>query len=190
MSDKQLPEYSIAFQQLQSAGLAVTPAEMHGLLCGMLSGGMAINDDSWQPLLFDYTNDGMGWPDNALQMARQALTVSTAELTGSAIELSMLLPGDEQASLFERADALSEWVNHYFSGMGLVAAKLDKVPQDVQEAMADLEEIARLGIDEDDDLQEQAQLLEQVIEHVKACVLTIHAELGAKPTQPSKPTLH
>mgnify|MGYP000029432786 CR=1 FL=1 len=45
-------------------------------------------------------------------------------------------------------------------------------------------------IDEDDDMQEQAMLLEQVIEHVKVCVLTIHTELGSKPAKESKPTIH
>ena len=48
----------------------------------------------------------------------------------------------------------------------------------------------KLGIDEDDDMQEQAILFEQVIEHVKACVLTIHAEFGQKPVQEKAPTIH
>ncbi len=52
------------------------------------------------------------------------------------------------------------------------------------------EEITKLGIDDEDDLEEQAQLLEQVIEHVKACVLILHAELGVKPEQDKQPTIH
>jgi uncharacterized protein YgfB (UPF0149 family) len=41
-------------------------------------------------------------------------------------------------------------------------------------------------------MEEQAQLLEQVIEHVKACVLTIHAEFGKRPQQleQTPPTIH
>ena len=69
-------------------------------------------------------------------------------------------------------------------------AELKKASTDVKEALADLEEIAKLGIDEDDDMQEQAQLLEQVIEHVKACALTIHAEFGQKPVEQKAPTIH
>ena len=50
-----------------------------------------------------------------------------------------------------------------------------------KEALADLEEISKLGIDEDDDFSKQAILLEQVISMSKLVLLTIHADLGAKP---------
>ncbi|CRZ48673.1 Putative conserved exported protein precursor [Vibrio cholerae] len=50
--------------------------------------------------------------------------------------------------------------------------------------------MSKLGIDEEDDLAEQAELLEQVIEHIKVCVLVLHAEFGVKPEQDTKPTVH
>ncbi|MGD8172914.1 YecA family protein [Vibrio sp. TRT 21S02] len=192
MSKNSLPDYLTAATELQSAGLAVNPSEMHGLLTGMLSGGLSLNDESWQPIIFDYTNDGMGWPDKALQQAKQALALTKEELTGTAMELSLLLPDEEaSASLFDIADGVADWVNHFISGLGLIGVELKKASKDVKEALTDLEEIAKLGIDEDDDLQEQAQLMEQVIEHVKVCVLTIHAEFGQKPeAKEAAPTIH
>ncbi|MDA0149690.1 YecA/YgfB family protein [Vibrio sp. LaRot3] len=192
MSDKTLPDYLMFASELQSAGLAVNPAELHGLLAGMLSGGLSLNDKSWQPLIFDYTNDGMGWPDKSLQLADKTLAVATEELTGSSMEMSMLLPDEEaSATLFDIADGVADWVNHFISGLGLVGANIKKASKEVKEALADLEEISKLGIDEDDDMQEQAVLLEQVVEHVKVCVLTIHAEFGQKPSQETKaPTIH
>lgn len=63
----------------------------------------------------------------------------------------------------------------------------------VTEALADLQEIAQLGIDEDDDMEEQAALFEQVVEHVRMCVLSCHSELGQRPVAEDaeeKPTLH
>ncbi|MDA0119064.1 MULTISPECIES: YecA/YgfB family protein [Vibrio] len=191
MSERNLPEYLILASELQSAGLAVNPAELHGLLAGMLSGGLSLTDKSWQPLIFDYTNDGLGWPTKSLQLAQATLDATIAEFTGSGMDISMLIPDeDASASLFDTADGVAEWVNHYISGLGLVNAELKKASTDVKEALADLEEIAKLGIDEDDDMQEQAQLLEQVIEHVKACALTIHAEFGQKPVEQKAPTIH
>lgn len=192
MSKNSFPDYLTAATELQSAGLAVNPSEMHGLLTGMLSGGLSLNDESWQPIIFDYTNDGMGWPDKALQQAKQALALTKEELTGTAMELSLLLPDEEaSASLFDIADGVADWVNHFISGLGLIGVELKKASKDVKEALTDLEEIAKLGIDEDDDLQEQAQLMEQVIEHVKVCVLTIHAEFGQKPeAKEAAPTIH
>ncbi|KII79992.1 YecA family protein [Vibrio renipiscarius] len=192
MSNIILPDYLTFATELQSAGIAVNPAEIHGLLTGMLSGGLSLTDKSWQPLIFDYTNEGMGWPDRALKLAQQALDATTQELTGSDMELSMLMPDEEaSASLFDIADGLAEWVNHFISGLGLVAVDLKKASDSVKEALADLEEISKLGIDEDEDPQEQAMLLEQVLEHVKVCVLTVHAEFGQKPAEPTAaPIIH
>lgn len=185
------PDYLGAATELQTAGIAVTPAELHGLLVGMLSGGLSLNDESWQPLLFDYTNDGMGWSQNALKVAQALLASSKQELAGTSLDLTLFLPDEDAgASLFDFADGMADWVNHFISGLGLINANLKTMSADVKEALADLEEIARLGLDEEDDLEEQAQLLEQVIEHVKACVLTIHAELGSRPAPESAPTLH
>ncbi|GLO59892.1 UPF0149 protein [Vibrio sp. MACH09] len=190
MSEKIVPDYSVVAVELKSAGLSVRPAELQGLLIGMISGGLSITDKSWQALIFDYTNDGMGWQDNALRVGTEIFKAAVTELTGSEIELSMLL-ADDNEPLQEQADSLSEWVNHFISGLGLAGLTLKDAPKDVKEALGDLEEISKLGIDEDDDMQEQADLLEQVIEHVKACVLTVHAEYGLKvSSEKSAPTIH
>ncbi|EFP98099.1 YecA family protein [Vibrio caribbeanicus] len=192
MSKKQLPEYLNFASELQSAGLAVNPSELHGLLTGMLSGGMNFSDKSWQPLVFDYVSEGMAWPSNVLSITQVVLDKTSDDLTQTTLELALFLPDEEAgATLFDVADGLADWVNHFISGLGLIGASLTKASKDTKEALADLEEIAKLGIDEDDDMQEQGDLLEQVIEHAKACVLIIHAEFGQKimPSPPS-PTIH
>ena len=60
MTDIHLPDYQKAQTELIAASLSVTPSELQGLIVGMLSGGLALEGDSWKTLLFDYTNDGMG----------------------------------------------------------------------------------------------------------------------------------
>lgn len=192
MSKKQLPDYLNFASELQSAGLAVNPSELHGLLTGMLSGGMNFSDKSWQPLVFDYVSEGMAWPSNVLSITQLVLDKTSDDLTQTSLQLALLLPDEEAgATLFDMADGLADWVNHFISGLGLIGASLAKASKDTKEALADLEEIAKLGIDEDDDMQEQGDLLEQVIEHAKACVLIVHAEFGQKimPSPPS-PTIH
>jgi uncharacterized protein YgfB (UPF0149 family) len=196
MSDKpseiQLPEYTSLSHDLKAAMLAVTPAELHGLLLGMLCGGLNVDDKSWQPLLFDYSNDGLAWPIAVQAKAEQLLHFSQQKLNDIEMALALLLPDREgKDGLFERSDAVAELVNHFISGLGLIALDFRTLSSEGKEALADLEEIAKLGIDEDDDLREQALLLEQVIEHVKACVLILHADHGfvAKP-EDKAPTVH
>ncbi|WP_086983032.1 YecA/YgfB family protein [Vibrio aphrogenes] len=189
MSDSSLPDYHQALVELTTAALSVTPAELQGLIAGMLSGGMKPDNDNWKTILFDYTNDGMGWPVNAANLAESIFAYAVKELSGTSMELTMLLP--EEDELLNYADAVSDWVNHFISGIGLAGSQLSKLSAETKEALADLEEIAKLGIDEEDDLNEQAILLEQVIEHVKVCVLTIHSDLGAKPLDAVKnKTIH
>ncbi|MGX9418507.1 UPF0149 family protein [Vibrio sp. WJH972] len=196
MSDKpseiKLPEYQSFSNDLKAAMLAVTPAEVQGLLLGMLSGGLDVEDKSWQPLLFDYTNDGLAWPIAVQKKTEQLLRFSQQELIDTDMALTLLLPdGEGKEGLFERSDAVAELVNHIISGIGLIGLDLRKLTTEGKEAIGDLEEIAKLGIDEDDDLPEQALLLEQVIEHIKVCVLTLHADHGfvAKPNAKA-PTVH
>ncbi len=191
MSKNRLPAYPALANELRSASLGINPAELQGVLTGMLAGGLSLNDKSWQALVFDYPNDGMGWPIGALASAEQILLAMSAQLVDTDFELSLLLPeGEGEEALFELADAVAEWINHFISGLGLSGANLKHASVEAKEALEDLEEMSKLGIDEEDDLAEQAELLEQVIEHIKVCVLVLHAEFGVKPEQDTKPTVH
>lgn len=192
ISEIQLPEYLPFTNDLKAAMLAITPAEVQGLLLGMLCGGLNVDDKSWQPLLSDYSNDGLAWPISVQTKAEHVLRHSHQQLIDTDMALTLLLPDDEgKEGLFDRSDAVAELVNHFISGLGLIALDFRKLTKEGKEALADLEEIAKLGIDEDDDLPEQALLLEQVIEHVKVCILTLHADHGfiSKPDDKA-PTVH
>ena len=60
----EMPGYNEMNQYLNQQGTGLTPAEMHGLISGMICGG---NDDSsWLPLLHDLTNEGIVLPSDIL----------------------------------------------------------------------------------------------------------------------------
>lgn len=54
---------------LNQQGAGLTPAEMHGLISGMICGGN--NDSSWQPLLHDLTNEGLAFGHELAQALRK-----------------------------------------------------------------------------------------------------------------------
>ncbi|CAM2937742.1 UPF0149 family protein [Vibrio rarus] len=188
MSKLSLPDYFSVADEFKTAQIAVTPAEMHGLLIGMLGGGLANDSDAWQSLLFDYTNDGMGWPMPSLALAEQCLQVARGELSDDNFELSILLPTESDIAVY--AQAMSEWVSHFVSGLGLIDAQVNKASEQTKEALQDLLEISKVEVYPEEDVEEQLALLEQVLEHAKICVLTIYAELGKKPSKPESTTLH
>ena len=80
MSEIKIPEFLTVESALKDSGLAVTPSELHGLLTGMISGGLSLDDQTWKPLIYDYTNDGMGWPDSAIQVGTHTFQSTVEEL--------------------------------------------------------------------------------------------------------------
>ena len=65
----EMPGYNEMNQYLNQQGTGLTPAEMHGLISGMICGG---NDDSsWLPLLHDLTNEGMAFGHELAQALRK-----------------------------------------------------------------------------------------------------------------------
>jgi uncharacterized protein YgfB (UPF0149 family) len=95
--------------------------------------------------------------------------------------------------VFERADALAGWVNHFLLGLGVTQPKLDKIKDETGEAIDDLRNIAQLGYDEDEDQEELEMSLEEIIEYVRVAALLCHETFSRQqPTAPEvrKPTLH
>ena len=203
MSEVKLPAYDTVDAALREQGLAVTPAELHGLLSGMICGGMAVDDDSWVGPVSDYANEGTPLTDGAKAVVRTVFDAASAELGGLAktlftstaaeladyeFDVSLLLPAKD-ADLMLRAEALSEWATNFISGLGLMGLDKAKLSPEVTEAVSVMEEISQLGIDEDEDMSEQALLFDNVVAYVPECVLTCLVELSQRPGAVEEPTI-
>ncbi|MEJ4045458.1 YecA/YgfB family protein [Erwinia sp. SLM-02] len=186
-----MPGYNTLASALTQQGVGMTPAEMHGLISGLLCGGN--QDSSWQALVHDLTNEGMAFSQSLslpLQELHQAIGDSLEE---DGFLFQLYLPDDEDITVFDRADALAGWVNHFLLGLGVTQPKLDKVKGETGEAIDDLRTIAQLGYDEDEDQDELEQSLEEVIEYVRVAALLCHDTFTRSvPTNVvvQKPTLH
>ncbi|KGT93824.1 hypothetical protein NG99_10920 [Erwinia typographi] len=186
-----MPGYDALASALTQQGVGMTPAEMHGLISGMICGGT--QQSSWQTLVHDLTNEGMAF-SQSLALPLQQLH----EAIGNALEeegflFQLFLPDDDDISVFDRADALAGWVNHFLLGLGVSQPKLDKVKGETGEAIDDLRTIAQLGYDEDEDQEELEQSLEEVIEYVRVAALLCHdtfTHVAPSAVEVKKPTLH
>lgn len=188
--NKPFPTYDAVNQALRQQAVALTAAEMHGLVSGLLCGGN--RDASWQALVHDLTNEGIAFPQALNAPLQELYQVTRETLEDDGFEFRMLMP-DDDASVFDRADALSGWVNHFLLGLGVMQPKLAQVKDDVGEAIDDLRNIAQLGYEEDEDQEELEQSLEEVVEYVRVAAILCHAEFAEPgPTAPEvrKPTLH
>ncbi len=185
-----MPGYDALASALTQQGVGMTPAEMHGLISGILCGGN--QDRSWQTLVHDLTNEGMAFSQTLAQPLQQLYQGILGALEDDDFLFQLFLP-DDDSTVFDRADALAGWVNHFLLGLGVTQPKLDKVTGEAGEAIDDLRTIAQLGYDEDEDQEELEQSLEEVIEYVRVAALLCH-ETFTRPTPTAveikKPTLH
>ncbi|SLM61647.1 MULTISPECIES: YecA/YgfB family protein [Dickeya] len=189
-----LPGYEAIDQLLHQHQVALTAAEMHGLISGMLCGGN--HDESWKTLTVELTNDGLSFPQALSQPLQQLYQATRDTLEEEGFLFQLFLPDDtqEEVSVFDRADALAGWVNHFLLGLGVVQPNLGKLKGEIKEAIDDLRNIAQLGYDEDEDKEELAQSLEEIIEYVRVAAIMCHNEfirpVMAVPPEKPKPTLH
>lgn len=166
---------------LKTDKLATSCAELHGLLSGFACTNTSAADA--QLLLADHCNQNTALPKSSAAIAAQLFEHTASTLDSSDFTFT-LLTADENAALTEHAGALSEWVSAFLAGFGLTASAI-KLSQEGKEALADLGQIAQLAVDDDEDEQEQAALFEQILEHVKICVITLHVDC---PKQAPAPT--
>ncbi|TCJ98658.1 hypothetical protein EV694_1072 [Volucribacter psittacicida] len=172
---------------LKQAGVPLSPTELQGFLTGLICGGVA--DQSWQPLLYQFTNDGQAYPQTLLQEVNtlyQTTYALLADIDGFNFQLWLV----ESDSVFAQADSLSEWANHFLLGLGLAQPRLEQHQnQDIQEALQDLNDICRLTYDEDDDPEELNLALDEVSEYVRTLANLFFAEFRPRQSQ-AKPLLH
>ena len=60
--EKQL-DYDSVSNKLSQQGVIVDAAEVHGILCGMLCGGMSLTDQKWLEALSETINQGDAFSD-------------------------------------------------------------------------------------------------------------------------------
>ena len=187
----EMPGYSDVNRLLNQQGVGLTPAEMHGLISGMLCGGN--KDSSWMTLVHDLTNEGLAFGHELAEALRKVYAVTSDALEDEGFMFQLWLPEGDDVSGFDRADGLAGWVNHFLLGLGVTQPKLDKVKGETGEAIDDLRNIAQLGYDEDEDQEELEMSLEEIVEYVRVAALLCHDHFTRpQPTAPEvqKPTLH
>ncbi|STM22179.1 YecA family protein [Escherichia coli] len=134
-----------------------------------------------------------GFGHELAQALRKMHSATSDALQDDGFLFQLYLPDGDDVSVFDRADALAGWVNHFLLGLGVTQPKLDKVTGETGEAIDDLRNIAQLGYDEDEDQEELEMSLEEIIEYVRVAALLCHDTFThPQPTAPEvqKPTLH
>jgi len=191
MKKMSMPNYKDISQLLEQHEIMATPAEIHGILCGLICGGISLDGKSWLAPFNDLVNDGFGLPAAVKKVVTDLYMATSQSLYDIEYSFDLLLPDDE-LPLDERTDAMAQWVQSFLVGFGVRQTDLNKLSADLKEVIEDFSEIAQVSAEFDQEDESAEQAYSEVIEYLRVGSMLGYAELGARPNQeqPEKPTLH
>jgi uncharacterized protein len=157
-------------------GLATSPSELHGGLCGWLAGGGDAGEDWLARVLVD---DALPAPEAGGPLDR--LRHATVEQLGDrAFGFVLVLP-EEDASLAVRSGALFDWCRAFIGAFGLAAGAAPALSEEGREALGDLAKLAAASAQETGD-EEDEEALAEIEEFVRVAALLLHGDcaMGAR----------
>ncbi len=156
------------------------PAELHGLLCGLLCADPGLTVDGWLRAIHPETAN----PESSADLLRRIYQATRSQLDSELFDFQLLLPTDEQ-SLNERSLALGDWCQGFLSGLGLGGLNTTTdLTGEIEEFIQDVSQIAQLGFDalESDDSDETAYT--EIVEYLRVGVLLVRQALDPTPAIP------
>ncbi|WP_158967511.1 UPF0149 family protein [Paraglaciecola sp. L3A3] len=166
---------------LERNNVLTSAAEVQGMFCGMLGGGMPLECQDWLEPLSDFIHQGEVFSKEVQTAFNELYDATCQQLVESDFSLVLCLPEDS-APINERGQALLNWVQGFMLGFGLHQADLTGCSEDVKEALEDFAEIARMD-DEMPENEESEQALFEVMEYVRMTAMLCFNELGKSPEQ-------
>jgi uncharacterized protein YgfB (UPF0149 family) len=161
---------------LREARALPEPAEAHGTLAGALCSSRDYGLLEWlREILPDDSPEEAALQSSVLQKVYDGMVRS---LGGIDANFAPLLPDDESA-LGERAEALSAWCQGFLYGLGSgTTADPSKVSTEAAEIIRDFTEITHVGVDAEDENEENETAFAEVVEFVRVGVQLLFVELA------------
>jgi len=184
--------YSDLQTALEALEPPLFPSEIHGGLCGLLSGKDSPDAADWINSLLPGLDDSNLLQRDVISLLRDVYSITVKQLNDPTCDFHLLIPGDD-SPLAERVEALSDWCQGYLTGLteGGVTNN-DGLPEDVQEIMRDISQIAGAGSSFDlQESEENEEAYQELVEYIRVGALLINEELHPVKSAPEgEPVLH
>lgn len=172
------------FERLTDLLDPLNPAELHGLLCGLLCADTDMESDQWVRLVHTAFADGMELSESVCNLLTRLLEYGVAQLHDPDGAITLLLPDDE-APLSQRTDALGAWCQGLLYGLGLGQVQQQgALSKESEEFLRDAAEIAQVGFESDKASEADEIAYAEVVEYLRAGLLLVYLDLR----QPAAPT--
>lgn len=150
---------------LDAEKLAVLPAEIHGVLTGLVCGGVAIDNNQWVQPLLELINDGEPLSDDLMAIVKSLYQEVVTSLVDPDMSFSPLL-ADSDDPLNDRLEAFINWVQSFLTGLAMVQRNLDKASPEVQELIQDLTEFTMVELEVEENDENEAGF-DALVEHAR-----------------------
>lgn len=155
--------YGAINQLLSKCQSNYSPAEFHGLVCGLLCGGKRDKEIVLQEILptepIDCENKELQWVDFFIDTAVDALNAPQ-------FSFQPLLPS-ESFPLAERIAAVSDWCRGTVYGIGLAETPSQQLDRDNQELLNDLITFSQISAEMSENMSKENQAEESLMEIIE-----------------------
>ena len=170
--------YETFEEKLAEEECEISASELQGVIVGMVSTGLQLDDPHWSCNLLAAVNDNKSFSDSAQDILQKVL-LETQNSFAEQDSLAPILLPNEDYPLIDRLESLGLWCQGYLLGFGLQSGQEKILNAEVAEAVSDISEISQLEVDSDDSEDAQMALI-TLVEHIKVAVKVIYLELVQK----------
>jgi uncharacterized protein YgfB (UPF0149 family) len=160
--------YQVVNTVFEELGADICAAEAQGIAVGMLSVEGNADVNNWLQEILSNNINILEKDRNVLvdlfEQTRQELNEAAEEFA-----FDMFLPDDDEP-LWEQVEALRSWCQGFLFGLGVVHVD-GEWPNEIGEVMRDIIELTKVDSDVED--EEDANLLMEVHEYVRAAVFVV-----------------
>jgi hypothetical protein len=172
----EVPSYPRVARSLAGAGVDASPAEVHGIACGLLCAGEPEAFECWERELLDAVGEGDLLAGECRRGLRRLYEGTVAAMEDPGLGFAPFLP-DADRPLAERAVALREWCEGFLYGFGLSGGAPERaLSAEGREALHDFGELTRLDAEHVAEGEGEESALTEIIEFAWVAALVIRDE--------------
>ena len=181
-NEEHIDPYHELQNKLDSANASVDAAEVHGVICGVISSNMDF-PVYWFEELFDQAEEGDLLVADCRTKVESLYQTTISQIEDAGLGMQLLLPDDEQP-VANRALAVSHWCNGFLYGLGLSDESFeDKLSDEAREALEDIASFTRMDTDSIEESEDEENALIEITEFLWVAAMLIREALHNSPLE-------
>jgi uncharacterized protein YgfB (UPF0149 family) len=175
MFDDQPLDFDDYANQILEQGLQLSPAELHGGICGVLAGSGGVEQDHCLAAVSQVLNiDIRG---ELAESSLKLVAASDAAMANDEFEFHLFLPDDE-TEIELRVQALGDWCRGFLATYALAVSVPDggALAEEVADIIKDVAAIAEIGYEDIEDEEEAERNYFDISEYLRFATLNLYLE--------------